>query len=190
MACCQTSSEVVASGGWATQLRAPSLATSGHWASAFDYCRGVCRHTMRGTVHENAYVDPLRHHCFGAAGFPGADSPPTLPSLGPGIIVVKGDEGASCDAACAAQKRSCEPAAFEKLNTCAFLHASFACEAGCVPGSGQHLPAYHSGAVADASTFCVTNDMRTMPTCGASAPYTRRLCPCMDAAAGSASAAG
>jgi hypothetical protein len=183
VACCQTSSPKVTSGAWKKELRSATAQNSGHWASAFDFCRGACRHTQRGTVHENAYVDPVRHHCFAEAGYPGAGAPAALPALGAGIIAVKGDEGVSCDMACAAQKRTCVSEALATLNSCAYLKAHFACEAGCQSGTGGHVPAYNSGAVADASTFCVTNDMNVQPSCGAAAPYTRRLCPCKDAAA-------
>jgi hypothetical protein len=39
---------------------------TGHFATAFEHCRGKCRTHAAVTVHENAYVSP-KHHCFGRA---------------------------------------------------------------------------------------------------------------------------
>lgn len=35
------------------------------WTDAFDYCRSLCRTNSKSTVHENAYVQQLDHHCYG-----------------------------------------------------------------------------------------------------------------------------
>jgi hypothetical protein len=90
-------------------------------------------------------------------------------------------QGVSCSAACAAQGKACVPGALTSLNNCDYLRALFPCEAGCEAGSGAELPAYLSGAVADASTMCRTNGAggaAAGQTCEAAAVNTRRLCPC------------
>ena len=90
-----------------------------------------------------------------------------------------GAQHESCSKACADAGLACDASAFAALNSCAWLRAAFPCEAGCASGSGPELPAYMSGAVADASTLCRTEGDAAAPrTCDAATPNTRRLCPC------------
>ena len=93
---------------------------------------------------------------------------------------MRGAQRVSCTKACADAGLVCAPAAFAALNTCAWLRAAFPCEAGCAAGSGPELPAYMSGAVADASTLCRTEggEGAAPRTCDAAVANTRRLCPC------------
>lgn len=177
VACCQRG-PAATGGDWRTAARSPGHPESGVWTSAFDYCRGMCRTTPRSTVHENAYIAPRQHHCFGRAAFPDATAPPPLPALPSGVTAVHGDEGASCTVACGAAAGSqCAREGFAALNTCLYLQASFPCEGGCRAATGAHLPGYNSGAVPDASTLCVRSEAETA-TCDAAAQHVRRLCPC------------
>lgn len=174
VACCLRG-DVVASGGWQGAKVSP-VHPEFTWPSAFAFCSGACRTTSRSTMHENAYASPA-HHCFGSSPYPAALPKPVLTALPDGVVAVAAEQGVSCSAACSSSGRKCIAAVLPTLNSCAWLLATFPCEAGCDElGSAAHLPAYNSGPAPDASTKCGATTGAV--SCDAAQPHARRLCPC------------
>lgn len=115
----------------------------------------------------------------------------------PGLKVIAGKPGESCDEACKQQTLVCVPKAlnFSQLNSCDVMRRFFdGCADGCEmgvywrPHPGREFPGYDErlnkgkkskkGVKKRLCVFNYRHDERCFPTCDAFNATTRRLCPC------------
>lgn len=93
------------------------------------------------------------------------------------MVIVAGDAGKSCDVTCSGRNLQCLSHDFEFVNNCNALRQQFQCEAGCLGGQlGEDVPNYVAVHKPGLYQKCLTTDFP--PTCRASHPTTRRICPC------------
>lgn len=119
-----------AAGAARTAFRARGHAETGHFADAFEYCRGICRTHRTSTSHENSYIG-ARHHCFSQLGKPQLAAP-LPPGALQGVSLLLSAAGDSCDAACRKQGKTCSEEHLRVADSCDRLRELTACEAGMV----------------------------------------------------------
>jgi alpha-1,3-mannosyl-glycoprotein beta-1,2-N-acetylglucosaminyltransferase len=93
------------------------------------------------------------------------------------------EAGMSCDAVCRAVLADadgymwrCHADQFEFINDCQVLQQHFECPSGCTQGWGEDIPNVEVAGVGH-TPRCLATEMT--PTCTASFPFTKRLCPCV-----------
>lgn len=153
---------------------------SGTFSTVFEYCQDRCRHNSKSVVHENAYASKY-HHCYSVQQDTGHSEPSDSSILWPGITVVQGLRGQSCDTACESKKLTCHVDSIKALNDCTMMKRFLPCKEGCIPSMGPDQPAMvadnapeneHPGA-------CLFSTLPDYFSCNGCHENTHRLCPCL-----------
>mmetsp|Transcript_32694 Transcript_32694/g.53013 ORF Transcript_32694/g.53013 Transcript_32694/m.53013 type:complete len:515 (+) Transcript_32694:79-1623(+) len=95
----------------------------------------------------------------------------------PNLQTISGSQGQSCSLVCDEKQLQCSAGDFDRINDCALLVQKFPCEAGCSLEWGPDIPNYLSQVGDLHYGRCLVTEW--VPTCEASHPFTRRLCPCI-----------
>lgn len=166
-------------------FRAPTRSETGHWADAFEYCKGICRTHGGSTMHENAYISP-RHHCFSRLGKPLVSPPIPAGSLD-GVTVLLGGDGMACEEVCSKDNKSCSAQHMRFINSCDKLREFVGCEAGCeAEAFHEAFPAYvmEEAPKQKRPAIClIAEEAAPAFGCTGKEPQVRRLCACTGAPA-------
>ena len=115
VSCCMHPKEK-ASERMGNEYRVRHRSSTGHFDTAFEFCRGMCRTTKDCTLHENGYRSDFKY-CFNEDGVPPKVFPrDPLPNKH--VEVISADKGQTCTDACLKTNMNCSHRLLEQINTC------------------------------------------------------------------------